>query len=246
MTRQLRSEALKLRATPTMWSLLAGMILLTIVAALGAFALQETGKMPKTSDFAIRSDLHAIGSGSIFVAVAGMIGMAGEFRFGQADQTFISTPRRHLVVVAKVIVFSILGLVFGIIASAVTILTMMMWFRTSDDVVPFGDHSLWLTLAGANLSAVAFGILGVVIGAATRNQVVAIVGALAWIVIVEPIVFQATADVGKWLPGQAAEALRRVPIDGLLDMWQGAWVLAAWIAVVGGIGVWRITRSDVM
>ena len=97
MRRLLKSEVLKLRSTPTMWWLLAGMVLLTVVACVGAFALQEAAQVARTSDIALRSDLHAIGSGSIFVAVAGMIGMAGEFRFGQADQTYISTPRRSRV-----------------------------------------------------------------------------------------------------------------------------------------------------
>jgi ABC-2 type transport system permease protein len=245
MRRLLKSEVLKLRSTPTMWWLLAGMVLLTVVACVGAFALQEAAQVARTSDIALRSDLHAIGSGSIFVAVAGMIGMAGEFRFGQADQTYISTPRRSRVLAAKVIVFGVLGLIFGIIAAIITVGTMMIWFSTKSESLPFDSHSVWLTLAGAIISAMAFGVLGVVIGAVTKNQVVAIVGALAWIVIIEPIVFQASAELGKWFPGQAAEALRRVPVDGLLSMGTGTAVLTAWILLLAGAGIYRTARGDI-
>ncbi len=244
MIASMRSEWRKLWATPTMWWLLLGMIGLTVVAAGGAFALQEAGHQPRTSDFAIRTDLHAIGSGSIMVAIAGMIGMAGEFRNGQADQTFISTPKRGTVLLSKIVVYTGLGLAYGLVAAAVCLATMWGWLGYKGDEIPW-THSLWLTVAGAVLSAAVFGVLGVAVGGATKNQVAAIVGTLTWIVIVEPILFQADNDFGKWLPGQAAEALRRVPTGGILTMTAGGIVLCAWTAAVLVVATYRLTRQDI-
>jgi ABC-2 type transport system permease protein len=240
------SEIRKLRATPTMWWLALGMVALTIAAVLATFALQETGQVPRTSDDALRQDLHAVGSGSILVTVAGMIGMAGEFRFGQADQTFISEPRRGRVLLAKVLVFAVLGLVFGIVASGGALATMWVWFSSNGDTIPFARSAVWLTLIGAVTSAVLFAVLGVAVGAIARNQVVAIVGAMVWLVVLEPILFQSWSGAAKWLPGQAGEALRRVPQEGLLSMGTGTLVLCAWIAAVLAAGHWRTRRFDIV
>lgn len=245
MKRLLSSELRKLRATPTMWWLLGGMILVTVAAVLGAFALQEAGDVPRTSDASVRADLHAIGAGSIFVAIAGIIGTAGEFRFGQADQTYLSHPRRQRVLSAKLVVFGVLGLVFGLVAAAVTVATVWLWFSSKGDSLTW-TASVWLTLLGAVLSAVLFGLLGVGIGASTRNQVSGIVAGLAWLVILEPILFQASNAAGRWLPGMSAEALRRVPQEGMLSMATGTGVLVLWVAGALGVGAWRTATTDVV
>lgn len=243
---QIRCEWQKIRATPTMWWLLLGVVLLTVVAAVGSFALQEAADAPRLTDQALRSDLHSVGTGSFFVAVAGMIGMGGEFRFGQADQTFITTPRRSRVLAAKSAVFALLGLVYGVIACLVALGSMATWFAMNGQHLPWSDSSVHLTILGSLLSAVAFGVLGVALGALTRNQVVAIVGGLAWLLIIEPIIFQGSAIAGRWLPGQAAEGLRRVPVDDLLGMLPGGMVLLGWLIalLVGGAAVLR--RYDVL
>lgn len=245
MSRLLLSEVRKLRATPTMWWLLLGSAVLTIAAALGAFALQEVSNVSRTSDASLRADLHAIGSGSILVTVAGMIGMAGEFRFGQADQTFLSEPRRGRVLTAKVLVFAVLGLGFGIVSAAVALLSTWIWLASNGDTMPWTSSAVSLTVIGSVGSAVIFGVLGVAAGALSRNQVVAIVTTLVWLVVLEPIIFQATSDVGRWLPGMAAEALRRVPQEGLVSMVTGLVVLCGWTGALLIAGSWRTRAADI-
>lgn len=245
MINQLRSEIRKLRSTPTMWWLLLGMIVLTIVATIGSFALQEAGHLDRLSDSAIRQDLHAVGTGSFFVAVAGMIGMGGEFRNGQADQTFISSPRRDRVIWAKTLVYGALGVAWGAIACAVTATTMAVWFAMKGQSLDVTTSNFQLTILGAILSALGFGVLGVAAGAVAKNQVGAIVVTLAWLMIVESIIFQASTTVGRWFPGEAAEALRRIPADGLLTMSAGGVTLGAWLVGLLTLGTLRLTRSDI-
>ncbi len=245
MIDQIRSEIRKLRSTPTMWWLMLGMIVLTVVATVGAFALQEAGHLDRLSDASIRQDLHAVGTGSFFVAVAGMIGMGGEFRNGQADQTFISSPRRDRVIWAKTLVYGSLGVAWGALACLVTTATMAVWFRMNSQSLDVTTANFQLTILGAILSALGFGVLGVAAGAVAKNQVGAIVVTLAWLMIVESIIFQASTTVGRWFPGEAAEALRRIPADGLLSMTQGGLTLGAWLVGLLAFGTLRLTRTDV-
>lgn len=244
MKRLIFSELRKLRSTPTMWWLLAGTTLLAIAATIGAMVLSDAKDISLVSEEALRGDLHAVGSGSILVAVAGVIGMAGEFRFGQSDQTFISEPRRARVLGVKVAMFAVLGAIFGVTASLGTLATMWIWITGNGETVPFGESYIWTTLFGAVASASIFGVLGVAIGAVARNQVVGIVSALGWLIVFEPIVFEASTDVGQWLPGAAAQGLRQIPQDGLLSTGAGAAVFGLWTIAVLLVAHWRTTRND--
>src|SRR4029453_89186 len=98
LTRIMRSEWRKIRSIPTMWWLLAGTVLLSGVGAVGGMMVSNLSSQELNSGVGLQNALHAVGAGSILVEIAAIIGMAGEFRFGQADQTFLSSPRRQRVV----------------------------------------------------------------------------------------------------------------------------------------------------
>jgi ABC-2 type transport system permease protein len=245
MLHTIASEARKLRATPTMWWLLLGVVGTGVAATLGAVVLDNARHLVPTSDHALRDYMHSAGTGSILVVIAGIIGMAGEFRFGQADQTFLSTPKRRDVVWAKTLVFTVVGAVFGVTASLASLATTWIWLSTKGYGLPLGHEAIWLTIIGAVVSAILFAVLGVALGAASRNQVPAVVATVAWFVVLEPIFKQMSDAAARWLPGNAALALRRVPESGLLSMRTGAIVLAAWTAAALVVGIARTIRQDI-
>jgi ABC-2 type transport system permease protein len=216
-----------------------------VAATLGAIVLDDARGLDPASDKALRDDLHSAGSGSILVVVAGILGMAGEFRFGQADQTFLSTPSRPDVVWAKALVFAALGAVYGITAALASLGTTWIWLASQSESLPIGREAVWLTIVGAVGSAVIFALLGVALGALSRNQVPAVVATLAWFVVAEPIVKQISDAFARWLPGAAALALRRVPENGLLSMRTGALVLVAWTLAALAAGLARTARADI-
>jgi ABC-2 type transport system permease protein len=241
MSRVLSSEWRKLRATPAMWWLLAGVVLLGVAHTLVGMSQQST----LTSTLSLRRDLAAIATGSILICIAGIIGMAGEFRFGQADQTFISEPRRGRVVAAKLLLFSAVGAAFGLVASVAVVSTTALWWAGHAAGLDLGSTVIWQSVAGQVASAVLFGALGVVIGAIARSQVRAIVVTLVYLALLEPIAAQASTAAGSWLPGRAADALRHVPAGGLLSMGGGAAVLCAWIAALMLVALWRTAYTDI-
>jgi ABC-2 type transport system permease protein len=245
MSRIIASEWRKVRAIPTMWWLLAATAVVGAGGTVLGFTVSELNDLPLNTGDGLATGLHVVGLSTTLALVAGIIGMAGEFRFGQADQTFLSTPRRSRVVLAKLAVLGLMGAVIGTVAAAVSLATAWIWLTAKGVGLPFGQALLWQTLGGTAASAALFAVLGVAVGAALRNQVVAIVLVLAVQVVVENSIFSASATVGRWLPFRAGDALRQFPAEGLLTAQSAALALAAWIAVVLVAGLARTLRSDV-
>ncbi|MEI7629530.1 MAG: hypothetical protein WCJ73_00080, partial [Actinomycetes bacterium] len=62
--------------------------------------------------------LGAAGSSSIFILILGIIGMTGEYRHMTITSTFLVTPKRPRVLIAKGIAYALLGAALGLIAFA--------------------------------------------------------------------------------------------------------------------------------
>lgn len=243
--RVIASEWRKLRCIPTMWWLLAGAVVLCAIGAVGGLMVADIGHRPLNQGEGLRSGLHAVGGGSILAEVAGIIGMAGEFRHGQADQTFLSVPRRARVVFAKTFVYALAGLVFGMVGALATLLSSWIWLAGKGVGLPLGQSVIWSTLGGGVAAATLSAPLGVGIGAILRSQVAAIVTVLAVQAGVESAVFQASPSVGRWLPGHAGEAMRQSLTEGLLSWQAGVIALSAWVVGLLAIGAVRTARGDI-
>jgi ABC-2 type transport system permease protein len=244
--RLLRSEWRKMSSIPTMWWLLGGTVLLTAAGCLLGLISAEMSDLAPNTGQGLKEGLHSVGAGSQLAEIAAIIGMAGEFRFGQANQTFLSEPRRTRVVLTKLVNYAVLGAVFGILTSLAAFATTWIWLTAKGIGLPMRQDTLWLTLTGAVISAVFFAMIGVAVGAAMRNQVLAIVTVLAVQVVLETALFAASRNVGRFLPGEAGDSLRRLPADGLLSPGMAAVALGCWVVGILVIGIVRLNRSDVV
>lgn len=241
----LRAELHKVRATPSIRWLLLGTAAIGVVGTLAPLIAADGGSTDLLTDRKLQEAMHGAAAGASLVLVAGIIGMAGEWRFGQATQTFLTSPRRSRVVSVKGLVYMGVGAVFGIVAGAASTATAWGWYRANDLALPFHRSAVWLTLLGCLAVAVLFGLLGVAIGAVARNQVAAIVAALGWQILVEPALFAGSPSVFKWLPGTASFSLRRQPAEGLLTVGPASAVLVGFIAVFFVAGLRFVERDDV-
>ncbi len=108
-----------------------------------------------------------------------------------------------------------------------------------------------LGLAGRVLLAtILWGVLGVGVGALVQNQVLALVGALIWILLVEALIgvlfgLVDLEGVADFLPGRALSSFDGSGEEGGLSPWAGAGVGLAWAAVLGSLGALRMSRQDV-
>ncbi|QVQ53051.1 hypothetical protein J4H86_04400 [Spiractinospora alimapuensis] len=245
MITTLRSETRKVAATGTIWWLLltaAGIVALGTFLAVG---LSDAEGDALLTDNQLRETMHGAAGGSILMAAVGVIGIAGEWRTGQINQTLMSTPRRWWVVTSKAGVYGALGVVYGVVASGIALVAAWGSYRAENLVFPFDSAAVWYSLLGVVLAAAVFGVLGVAVGALVRNPVIGVVVALGWFLLIEPILASASTTLGRWLPGEASTALTGFPNSDLHTP-QTAGVLFAGIAVgLLILGAAKVQRADV-
>ena len=241
----LAAEVLKLRTTKTMWALLGATISLTVLAVVGAVAVaSDQTDLDLESARGVRMVLHVSASGAIFVLVLGIIIAAGEYRQRTATDTFLTTPDRRRVVLAKLIVGAGAGIVFGALAAGAAIAVAAHAYGFKGYEFPLGSGGGWSILGGAVLYAALFGALGAATGSLVRDQVGSIVGWLAWLFVAENIVLGIASGVGRWLPAAAVRALVRDPNGDFLSQRTGAAVLATYVAVVAVLAVFVERHRD--
>ncbi len=261
MSALLRSELTKVLTTRLWWGLLLGVVVYTAVQAgvTAGFAGVDPGAGQPASpgldtDEAIRSvyAAGAVGGGYLFALVLGVTGMTGEHRYQTATPTFLATPRRGRVVVAKAVAHVLVGLAYGVVA----LLTALVVGGT---VVLIRGYDLGLDTPGlvrasglGVLAVAVWSLVGLGVGTLIRNQVAAILVALFLAVLVEPLLALGLHAldldaVGRFLPSSAASAMTS-PAEQNLDLlpwWAGAIVLAAYGVLFAGVGLALTVRRDV-
>jgi len=245
MTALIRAEVTKLRTTGTARWLLVATAVLAVLAVIGFVLTADSTDIDLATPYGVRAVLHAAATGSLLVLVLGIIGMTGEFRTGTITDTLLTSPRRHRVVVAKLVTYLGAGLVFGVVAAGVSLGTAAVMLTARGESLHLTDAQVWLTPVGTIGWAAIYGALGVSIGSLVRNQAAAIVAALAWLMVGEQIIVGLAKSVGRWLPGAAAEGFGRAPNDALLGMRAGGLVLAGYAAAFALVAVRSTMRRDV-
>lgn len=194
--------------------------------------------------------LGAAGSSSIFILILGIIGMTSEYRHMTITSTFLVTPKRPRVLIAKGITYALLGAALGLIAFitsfAVTLIALM-----TEDHAPVDAIIALQILGGVVLAFAIYAFVGVSVGALIRNQVAAIVGALVWVLIVEALLTVFVDWIGKWLPGGALDAvLQTTNVTGrggedILPTATGVVVLLGYAVIFGILASLTTLRRDI-
>lgn len=232
----LAAEWLKLRTTRLLHGMIPAAVALSCAAVAGiVLSTDSIGELESTDG--IRRALSVTGTGAIIVLLVGIIISAGEYRHGTAADTFLTTPRRHRVVTAKLSVGAGLGLAAGAVISLACVGLASVLYNLEGATFPFDDVEVWLTLGGTLVYTTLFAVIGVALGSLVRNQVLAVALALAWLAVVEHILVNLAPDIGRWLPAAAGQAIVRTPLDDLLSPLAATAVLAAYGAVITLAGI---------
>lgn len=235
------TELLKLRTSRAPW-LLIGLQLVLVVAAMSGMAIAQ---LDFKSPTATRLILGHAGMTSIFVLILGILAVAGEYRDGTITDTFLSTPRRSRVIAAKLIVYTGVGLVDGILSALTALIVAALWFSAKGAAFDPASADVWQTLVGVALWMPLYAALGVGLGATVRNLGVAITIALAWIAFVEGIAINLLGGFGRWLPMASGMALDNMPQGSLLPQVTGGLVLSAYVVLLAVVAMLATMRSDV-
>lgn len=250
MMNLVRAELLKLRTVRLPLWLLVTTLVLTLfsVVATVLTAGLDGSPIPRDSPDLLALAAASASSGSIVLLILGIMVLTQEFRFGTATPSFLVTPKRWKVLVAKLIGVAIAGLVFAVIATVVALVAAAALISLRGDALVF-DGRVVQVLLGVGLVMLLYGPIGVGVGALVRNQIAAIVGVLAFTFIVEQLVIALLPEVGKWLPGGAANAVLQLgevatTNGSLLPVWGGALLLIGYALVFSALGAALTLRRD--
>jgi ABC-2 type transport system permease protein len=243
MTAQVRAELLKIRSTRTTIGLILGMIALILLFTL------LTGLLTHPSGLASRENQRELLSLSslagVFSALAGVLLVTSEYRFGTIRPTMLFNPARSHVLGAKVLAGALAGIAFGILGEAIGwAIGYAILDARGITVVLSGGDILLLTLGGL-AGAALWGAIGAGVGAIIHNQVGAVITLLAWGLVVDNLLFGLAPSVGRFMPDRASDALMGLRVHHLLSPGAGAIVLIAWAGVLAVVGIALSVRQDI-
>ena len=249
MSAPIRSELRKLVTVRALLAFPLGSVAYAMLSFVPALALPVAERRAMPGD-----TLLAIARGPGFVVAIAMLALgilaaAGEFRHGTICSTLITTPVRTQVVAAKAAAIAAVAAFSAVSVEAVSI-AGGIWFTTAHAIESTVSIVDIAATAGAVVAVAAlYGIAGVGIGLAVRDQTAAIGAALVWVTVVEgavPVVLR-KGWLFKGLPGGAANAVLGAanPPGDLLPAWGGAAILVVVVSALVGTGALLFNRRDV-
>jgi hypothetical protein len=172
-----------------------------------------------------------------------------EFRFGTATSTYLVTPDRRRVLVAKALALSVAGLIIAAATMTLDLALSVLIIQARGRTVIWSGE-LVAVLAAAVVVIALYGMIGVALGALVRNQIAAVAGALVWLLALEGLLVTLLPAIGRWMPGGATVGLlqegRPATTHGsLLPAWAGGLVLLGYAAVLGLLASAVVLRRDI-
>ncbi len=251
MIRLVRAEWTKLFTTRVWIGLLLGACVMVAGFALlfTAFAGDPESGLPAVGTTQYEEVVLATAANAnVLFLILGIIGMTQEYRHRTATPTFLTTPRRWRVVVAKLVAYALAAVPLVLVVLAVNVLVVTIYAGARGAAPSLNADNLEV-LWRSGLTLVVYAVIGVGIGALVRNQVGAIVGTLVYLFVVEAVIQSVPATQGayKWMPGGAAEAVlpNLQPVQ-LLEPWQGGLLLLGYGLVAAFLGTVLAVRRDVV
>ena len=262
MTRATGAEFRKFFTTRMWWGMAIGVFALgaglaALTALFGAGGPPDSGRPAVTlADPALVRSVYTGGLSVAYLLTLsiGVMTIGSEYRHKTITSTFLTNPRRVQVMLAKVI--SLLGI--GVLYGAVFLLGSVGVGATIirlKGFAPFPDPSIWRTLALCLLVLGLWALIGLGAGILIPNQVAALLITVGVAFIVEPIVgvvfsFQSWgAGIAPYFPSRATSAITAGVSQGAgssqLSWWAGALVLAAYAALMAGVGSLLTVRRDI-
>ncbi len=243
MIAQIEAELLKIRSTRTTVGLLLGMIALVLLFSLLTGLLSNAQNLVGAEN---QKNVLSLGSlAGVFSALAGILLITSEYRFGTIRPTYLFTPRRSTVLVAKALSGALAGLVFGIIGEGVGFAIGDVILSARGIPMALSGSSVTLLLLGTVASTALFGVLGVGLGTIIRNQVGSIITLLAWGFVVDNLLFGLVPTVGRFTPTYSENAFIGITANHLLAPALGALTLAGWAVGLSVVGLLLINRRDI-
>lgn len=276
--RLIRSELLKIRTTNTWWIFLLGSLGMTALALAanmiqGHFILTQEppqGLSPEdAAQFELQNSVVVQAAniftsgqffGVMFVMLVGMIVVTNEFHHQTVTATYLTTPHRSAVMIAKLFAAALLGVLFWLITTGVDLAAGATFFRLEGFDNSLGEWDVTKAMLLNLLAYVLWAIFGVGFGILIRSQIGATITGTVVYLLGYPAAFIIFNLIHEYLikkdwvltamvsmPAIASQVMispvKTYPQSP--EQWVGAAVLIGYAVVAGLIGILINRRRDV-
>jgi len=243
MSRLVRAELLKLVTTRVpLW---LGLLIVALeVLVISLHVSQDS--LSSLAEARNQRDVVSIAAISALISlILGIVATAGEYAHGTVNHTFLVTPVRERVVVAKLAGAGLGGAALGVLSAAFAWGFAALLLSARSVPVHLGSNGVVRVLMGTVAAAAIAGALGVGFGAFTRRQTAAVVVALVWLLVGEPLL--GIAGIQTYAPGHAIAAVVEAGEGGsdLLGFWGGLALALAYVVGFAAVGTAVVRRTDV-
>lgn len=257
--RLLKSELRKVLYVRSNWGLLIAAVFISALSTAVTVPLLDadsTGALGVSLETTMGVDAvyaNAV-SGYIFAIILGVLMMTGEFRHGTAVATFLTSPKRSRVVLAKIAVAALAAAVLMIISALAGFLAGWLALQTVDNAAEPSENIFLNMMLASVLAGVVLGIIGLAIGTLIKNQLLAIVATLVYLFVVDPLLLALAPEAGKYLPTGLITAMLNITVDApqlgfdtsqYLPPLQAAGLLVAIGAVFASVAIFTSLKRDI-
>ncbi len=232
------AELDKLRTLPvTVLAVVGTVVVGALVAAAQAGAAADQDLPTSAVDVTLRTVPFVVAG----LVLVGVLAVSQEHAGRQVATTLAAVPRRGLLVAGKSIAAAaVVALAaistLGACVAAAAVTQRLLDAPASTDGAGAG------ALLGAAAYLVLIGVFSHAVALLVRHLVPALVGVLALVLVVSPLLAGAT-EHARWLPDRAAAAWFDAG-PGALDGPTATLVALTWVVAVGGLGSWRFLVRD--
>ena len=245
----LESERIKLSTTRSMlWTAVIVAVLSIGLAALqGATAYGAAALPPERAVTGV-----AVFGVPVLMVLAAMT-VTGEYRSGTIRTTFMATPHRTMVLVAKAVVALVFSAAYAAVMTVVAVVVAhLMTPPLVGSHLSFIDPETWRLIGAIALYAALTAVLGVGVAALLRHSAGAVAVLLLWPLLVEPVLGNLPnigSEVGPYLP--FANIFRFMDVQWLYPSYDMPWgeigslvYFTVVVAVVYAAAIVVVNRRD--
>ncbi|MEV0391621.1 MULTISPECIES: ABC transporter permease [Polymorphospora] len=195
--------------------------------------------------------------GLLIVMLLGVIVVTNEFFHQTATTTFLTSPHRTAVIVAKLVAASIIGVLFWVITTAANLVVTPLILNGLDTGAQLDQSGVWEAIGLNGLAYLLWAIFGVGFGVLIRSQMGATVAAIIFYFagfIGAALFFSTFANrFGDWInnlqvlvPSLASQLMvSGTTLPGNPPQWVGAVVLIGYAVVTGVVGTLIVRKRDI-
>lgn len=248
----LRGEFTKIRSVrSTYWTLLT-----LVIVTVGIGTLTCLGAVSRGADHGPNFDpafrsLVGLYLGQLIIAVLGALTITSEYATGMIRTSLAVQPRRGTLFAAKAVVFAVVSLVTGLLASFASFFIGQAILSSKHLNTTLSQPHVLRAVIGGGLFLAVCGLLSFGLGAILRHTAAAItaaIGLLFVLTIVSNFLPQSwQVHVDKWIPANAGSQIWTVvtdPTAHLFSAWTGFGVFVAYAAIAIGAGFILFRKRD--